>query len=87
LLSVPSVLQTGLMDDAHRPELTFTAMMTRDGTYCVQVDEHVHAPILYIGSFISEDEAQAWIRDESAAWLTKRQRRETGPNRRRRRVG
>jgi hypothetical protein len=75
------------MDDGRSTGTTFTALMTRDGTYSVLVDEHARVPILYIGSFISEDEAQAWIRDESAAWFARRQRRETAPNARRRRVG
>jgi hypothetical protein len=55
-----------------RPEPTFRTKMTKDGTYCVLMDQHLHAPILHIGSFASKDEAQAWITDESAAWFAKR---------------
>jgi hypothetical protein len=74
------------MSDAHLSEPTFTALATRDGTYCIRMDQHTDAPVLHIGSFDSERDAQAWIRDESAAWLAKRQPRETAPNRRRARV-
>jgi hypothetical protein len=75
------------MADAHLAAPTFTATMTKDGTYCVQLDQHADAPVLHIGSFDSERDAQAWIRDESAAWLTKRRPREMVPNHRRRRIG
>ena len=61
-----------MVDAYRRPEPTFTAKMTKDGTYCVEMDQDVYAPILHIGSFASEDEAQAWITDESAAWFAKR---------------
>lgn len=74
------------MADAHLAEPTFTATMTRDGTYCVRMDPHADAPVLHIGSFDSEGDAQAWIRDESAAWLAKRRPRETVPNRHRKKV-
>jgi hypothetical protein len=74
------------MADAHLAEPTFTATMTRDGTYCVQLDQHADAPVLHIGSFDSEGDAQTWIRDDSVAWLTKRRPRETVRNRRRRRI-
>ena len=71
------------MSDAHLSKPTFTAMATRDGTFCIRMDQHTDAPVLYIGSFDSEDAAQAWIRNDSAAWLAERQPREPVPNRRR----
>ena len=74
------------MSDAHLSEPTFTAMATRDGTYCIRMDQHTDAPVLHIGSFDSEGDAQAWIRDESAAWLAERRPPETASNRRRGRV-
>ena len=61
-----------MVDAYRRPEPTFTAKMTKDGTYCVLMDSNAYVPIMHIGSFTSEDEAQAWIRDDSAAWFAKR---------------
>jgi len=79
------MVQTCLMSDKHLSEPTFTALATRDGTYCIRMDQHTDAPVLHIGSFDSEGDAQAWIRDESAAWLANRRPR-LAPNRRRGRV-
>jgi len=62
-------------------------MVTKDGTYRIQLDQHTCAPVLHIGSFDSEGNAQAWITDESAAWLAERRPRQGVPNRRRGRVG
>ena len=61
-----------MVDAYRRPEPTFRTKMTKDGTYCVLMDQHLYAPILHIGSFASEDDANAWITDESAAWFAKR---------------
>ena len=47
------------MADLHLPEPTFTAMATRDGTYCIRLDQHSDAPVLHIGSFDSEADARA----------------------------
>ena len=69
------------MADVRLSEPTFTALATRDGTYCIRMDQHTDAPVLYIGSFDSEGDAQAWISDESAAWLAARRPR-AAPNRR-----
>jgi hypothetical protein len=61
-----------MVDAYRRPEPTFTAKMTKDGTYCVLMDSKAYAPIMHIGSFASEDEAQTWIRDDSTAWFAER---------------
>ena len=76
------MVYTAVMSDAHLSEPTFTAIATRDGTYCIRVGQHTESPVLHIGSFDSESHAQAWIRDESKAWLAKGRPRETVPNRR-----
>jgi hypothetical protein len=73
------------MDDAHLVEPTFTATMTKDGTFCIRMDEGGDGPVLHIGSFDSERAAQSWIKDEAAVWLIKRRPREA-PIRRRKRV-
>jgi hypothetical protein len=64
------------MAEAHLIEPTFTAVPTKDGTICIRMDEGADEPVLHIGSFGSEREAQAWIRDEAAAWSLKRQPRQ-----------
>jgi hypothetical protein len=69
------------MADAHLSEPTFTATMTKDGTFCIRMDDGTDVPVLHIGSFGSERDAQAWINDESAAWLTKRQPRQKASRR------
>ena len=79
----PPIIQTAFMSDVHLSEPTFTALATRDGTYCVRL---ASAPVLHIGSFDSEASAQDWIRDESAAWLAKRRPRQTAPRMRVRNV-
>ena len=63
------------MSEPHLSEPTFTALATRDGTFCIRMDQHSDAPVLHIGSFDSEGDAQDWIRNESAAWLAKRRPR------------
>ena len=75
------MVYTAVMSDAHLSEATFTAIATRDGTYCIRMNQHSDAPVLHIGSFDSEGDAQVWIRDESSAWLTKRRGRQTVPRR------
>jgi hypothetical protein len=76
------MIQDAFMDDAHLIEPTFTAIATRDGTYCVRMDPNADAPVLHIGSFDSGGDAEAWIRNESAAWLAKRRPRQAAPRRR-----
>jgi hypothetical protein len=34
------MVYTAVMSDAHLSEPTFTAMATRDGTYCIRMDQH-----------------------------------------------
>ena len=70
------------MAEEHPSKPAFTAIATRDGTYCIRMGEDADAPVLHIGSFDSEREAQAWIGDESATWLTNRGPREKAPRRR-----
>jgi hypothetical protein len=74
------------MSDVHLLEPTLTALATRDGTYCIRMDQHTDAPVLYIGSFDSENDAQAWISNESAAWFAARRPR-AAPKRRQARSG
>jgi hypothetical protein len=62
------------MADAHLVEPTFTATMTRDGTYCVQLDQHADAPVLHIGSFDSEGDAQSCTRHDPPAYGLQRRR-------------
>lgn len=50
---------------------TFTVELAEDGAYCVLMNPNAHAPAMHIGNFASENQAQAWIRDELAAWLAK----------------
>jgi hypothetical protein len=50
---------------------TFTVKFAEDGAYYVQMDGNASAPTMHIGNFVSEATAQAWIRDESAAWFAK----------------
>lgn len=50
---------------------TFTVKFAEDEAYYVLMDENAYAPTMHIGNFASEDAAQAWIRDESAAWFAK----------------
>ena len=79
------MIQTTLMSDPHLSEQMFTPIATRDGTYCIRMDPQTDAPVLYIGSFDTESDAEVWIRNESAAWVAKRRPR-LAPNRRRGRV-
>jgi hypothetical protein len=50
---------------------TFTAKLAEDGAYYVLMEPNAYAPAMHIGNFASKNEAQAWIRDEAAAWFAK----------------
>ena len=50
------------------PKPTFTARMCKDGSYEVSMDPNSYAPMLHICDFATEEDALAWIRDESANW-------------------
>jgi hypothetical protein len=60
-----------MIDTFHMPTPTFTVREDKDGGVTVVMDPNAYAPVLNIGDFENRDEAETWIRDESAAWFAK----------------
>ncbi len=61
-----------MIDKYHRPTPTFTVVPIKDGSgFYVRMDPNAYAPIMHINDFATEDEAEAWIKNEFGPWYDK----------------
>ena len=61
-----------MIDAFHRPKPSFTVLPVKsEPGYQVRMDPNAYAPMMNIGDFATEAEAEAWIANESAGWYEK----------------
>ena len=53
------------------PTRTLQIRECKDGTYDVVIHPSTYAAVCHVTGFATEEEAQAWIENESATWLAK----------------